>query len=94
MALKKRKKTGSNAKATSDSEVLVDVAAAPSTDTAGKCFGAMTTNIAFILEQVLLHDTGVHARTVGHVRLDVNALLVQMPAKNASAVVMPMNALF
>ena len=93
MALKKRKKTGSNAKATSDSEVLVDVAAALSTDTAGKCFGAMTTNIAFILEQVLLHDR-VHARTVGHVRLDVNALLVQMPAKNASAVVMPMNALF
>ena len=44
MALKKRKKTGSNAKAASDSEVLVDVAATPSSDTAGKCFSDITTN--------------------------------------------------
>ena len=93
MALKKCKKTGSNANVTSDSEVLVNVVAAPSSDTAGKCFGAMTTDIVFILVQVLLHDR-VHARTVGHARPDVNALLVQMPAKNASGVVMLMNALF
>ena len=45
---------------TSDSEVLVNVVAAPSSDTAGKCFGAMTTDIVFILVQVLLHDR-VHA---------------------------------